>query len=285
MYASCQCDEGFYTPQEDKQLQECDASIAYIQVGGGVFVVPSERGRGSICIDQDECKAQQCAKKALDCLETSQTLVGCDVNTTLPNTTRLTRLWTPPKNASQPNQAAGHSQAKYFGTFVRTQPCESNSVCWNSIGSYQCVCNEGYARVNGSNGCNGQYVHVRLFCPCFMQACVCVCICLCLCLCLYLLWCAYIYTYMHVCAGVRGCTYTCRWVQRGRMGREKASIHAYKHTHTHTHIYTQRSTSAERGHGQRKIYSTSRGASWCLYAPTARSRMTLNTWTLYTRPS
>ncbi len=154
------------TPEEDEQLGSCDTSIAYIPFDGGLRVMPSKRGRGTLCLDQNECQAHVCAQKALECLRNDKTLANCGVNTTLPSGVRVMRSL-PPKQPANSSSALGISRqnstevgkAAYFGIFVALSPCDENASCWNSLGSYQCVCKTGFQRYNlngtGMSTCQG----------------------------------------------------------------------------------------------------------------------------------
>ena len=148
--------------------------MVYIAVAGGVRVVPSVRGPGTLCVDYDECRAHECARSAVQCLRDNSTLQGCGgLATTLPPGLTLTRsaaasvsvrvprtnesgIASNGTNASESSATAeaGTSVASYFGIFVALTPCEGHAACWNAIGSYQCVCNAGYARY-GDNGTVG----------------------------------------------------------------------------------------------------------------------------------
>ncbi len=177
-----QCDVGYFTPQEEEQLKTCDPGIAYIPVDGGIQVIPSQRGPGTLCIDYNECQAHECAKRALECLMVNSSLYGCEVNTTLPDGINAVRLWRPPPEPVTPTLVNANSSNRtnlttaaiitttpppepepvYFGVFVKSQPCEADSMCWNSLGSYQCICSAGYARIYDNvtltGSCQGMYV-------------------------------------------------------------------------------------------------------------------------------
>jgi hypothetical protein len=195
LFTILQCVVGYFTPQEDEQLKACDSGIVYIAVNGGIQVMPSKRGPGTLCIDCNECQAQKCAKQALECLQISNTLDGCNVNTTLPDGLSAVRLWRPPPelvipmpldvNSSKGTGSKGtdsstpviitttpppesESESVYFGVLVKSVPCEQHSTCWNSVGSYQCICDAGYERfvnnVTLISDCRGEFKSLGVSC-------------------------------------------------------------------------------------------------------------------------
>ena len=156
--------------------------------------MPPARGPGTLCVDYDECQAHECARTVLECLRRNGTLEGCGVATALPPGINALRTWHPtlavkkpantnssnsntsadanasstaPADSALPDQGTEEPQEAYtpgyFGIFVALTPCDGNATCWNSLGSYQCICNQGYQRTNASATCQGAKRALRCF--------------------------------------------------------------------------------------------------------------------------